>query len=161
MDDYRDTILLKRFQDGKNPLLGRVKESRETGQRHVLFDSQRVSILLVYLPNCDPQSAEPAGTQLLEGLRGQSSPACVERLGRPIDHYRLADAEDTLCFALGDQEAIVAMPHHHGKAFAVKVEGDLIQLLVLHDQRALVFQDRGVQRTLNARLKEAVQVDEP
>jgi hypothetical protein len=29
------------------------------------------------------------------------------------------------------------MPHHHRKALAVKVEGDLIQLLVFHDQGAL------------------------
>ena len=160
-DDHRDAILLERFENGRNPLLGRVKEGRETGQRHVLFGRHRVGVLLVHLPNGDPQSAEPVGAQLLEGLRGLSSPAFVERLGRPIDGHRLADGEDTLGLALGDQKAFVAMPHHHGKALAVKVEGDLIQLLVFHDQRALVLQNRGVQRTLDARLKEAVQVDEP
>ena len=82
-DDDRDAVLLERFENGRNPLLGRVQESRETGQGHVLFGRHRVGVLLVYLPNGDPQNAESVGAQLLEGLRGLSSPAFVERLGRP------------------------------------------------------------------------------
>ena len=160
-DDHGDAILLQRFENGKNPLLGRVEEGREPGQRHVLFGRQRVGILLVHLPHCDPKSAVPVGAQLLEGLRRLSSPAFVERLGNAIDGHGLADGEDALRLALGDEEALVAMPHHHGKALAVEVEGDLVHLLVLHDGRALVLQDRVVQRALDARLKVAVQVDEP
>jgi len=160
-DDYRDAILLERFENGKYPLLGWVKESRETGQSHVFFERQRVGVLLIYLPKRDPQNAEPVGTQFLEGLRGLGLPAFVERLGRPINGHRLTDGEDTLRFAFGDEKAFVAMPHHHRKALAVRVEGNLIQLLVFDDQGALVFQNRGVQRTLDPRLKKAVQVDEP
>ena len=51
------------------------------------------------------------------------------------------------------EEVLVAMPHHHRKALAVEVERDLVHLLVLDDGRALVLQDRVVQRTLDARLK--------
>ena len=52
------------------------------------------------------------------------------------------------------------MPHHHGKALAVEVERNLVHLVISHDGRRLVLQDGVVKRTLDARLKVAVQVNE-
>jgi hypothetical protein len=59
------------------------------------------------------------------------------------------------------RKVLAAAAHHHGKALAVEVEGDLVHLLILRNGGALVLQDGVVQRALDAGLKVTVQVDEP
>ena len=144
-----------------NPLLGRVKECRKPGQRHLLLGRQRISILLLHLPDRDSKGAESVGAQLLEGLRRLGSPAFVERLGSPVNDDGPADGKDAFRLALGDEEALVAAAHHHGKALAVEVEGDLVHLLILRNGRVLMLQDGVVQRALDAGLKVTVQIDKP
>src|SRR5581483_9615965 len=84
----------------------------------------------------------------------------VERLRLAVGRYRLADAKDTLRFAFGDEEVLVASPHHYRQALAAEVEGDLVHLLILADGRVFVLQDRVVQRALDARFEVTVPVDE-
>src|ERR1035441_6637899 len=148
-------------KNGMNPLLRGVKECCKSEQRHVMLRCRGVDILLFYLLHCDPENAVPVGTQLLEGLCCVRPLAFIERTGTPIDVDGLADGKDALSLALGDEEMLGTMPHHHGKALAVEVEGYLVHLLVLHDGRVLVLQDRSIQGALDAGFKVTVQIDHP
>ena len=48
--DHRNAVLFQRFENRKNPLLGPVKECPKLGQSHLLLGRERISILLLYLP---------------------------------------------------------------------------------------------------------------
>src|ERR1035437_426897 len=135
-DKYGNTILFQRLKNGMNPLLWLVEECCKSDQRHVVLRCRGVDILLFYLLHCDAENAVPVGTQLLEGLCCVSLLAFIEGLGTPIDVDGLADGKDALSLALSDEEMLVTMPHHHGKAFAVEVEGYLVHLFVLQIGRA-------------------------
>jgi hypothetical protein len=112
-NDHRDAVLLESIENRKDSFFRWVKESSETDQRQVMLGGQRVGFQLVHFRDCDSQSAIPVGAQLLEGRSRLSLPALVERLRNTIDHHSLADAKNTLCLALSNEEVLVTVPNHY------------------------------------------------